>query len=170
MRSAPIDLIENHPIITETSVSMDSQLIALKPHNYKKPFYWDILKILIICLLSMVFLVSNYALDQKSITNISNIYTHLYYLHYRPSCVRFNLLTLINQIYDNNDCECENLIKEYQEKIEQNEAIIFKTNLPWVKLKNYRINFQQINYHDLCVGLFEAQNDFKEIIGKYLIH
>lgn len=166
MKHSSGEHLEAIPMNTdETPISMDSHLISLKTQNFKKTFYWDILKIVVIFLISMVFLVSNYALDQKSVTDISNIYTHLHYLHYRPVCVRFNLLTLINQIYDKNDCNCDGLKETYQKRIFENEEIIFQTDLPWSKLSNYYMSFQQINYHDLCVGVFEAQNEFEEILG-----
>ena len=151
--------------MTDTEITIDSHLIKVQPNNYKRNLIYDILRISLICLFSMVYLISNYVLDQKSVNNISEIYTHLHYMSYRPSCVRFNLLFLLNKIYDKNDCECDNLINEYQLKIQENEEIIFNTDLPWQKLKNYYTDFQQINYHDLCVGIFEAQNDFNEIIG-----
>lgn len=75
----------------------------------------------------------------------------------------------MNQIYDKNDCNCSNLIEEYQNRIENNENLIFQNDLPWGKLKNYYRNFTQINYHDLCVGVFEALNDFNEIISIFII-
>ncbi len=158
-----------HPIVTDSAILLDSHIINIKPNNYKRTFIVDILKILLICFFSMVFLISNYILDQKSINDISNIYTHLNYLHYRPICVRFNLLFLINKIYENDDCECGGLMNEYQQKIQENEKIIFETDLPWSKLKNYYNDFQQINYHDLCMGIFEVQNEFNEIIGLFLV-
>lgn len=155
--------------MTETAISGEARLITIKPTNYKRTFCKDIVKIILISIFSMVFLISNYVWDQKSIKEISNIDAHLHYLHNRPSCVRFNLLFLINQIYDNNDCHSGELMEEYQKKIQRNEEIIFKTDLPWGKLKNYQTSFQQINYHDLCVGIFESQNEFKEIIGTFVV-
>lgn len=157
--------LEFHAVLTETSNAMEARLISIKKNNSKKPFFLDMIKIVIICVFSLVFLVSNYVLDQRSINDLANIYNHIHYLHYRPVCVRFKLLSLMNQIYERNDCDCAALQTEYQGKIENNEKTIFQTELPWVKLKNYYRNFTQINYHDLCVGVFEAQNEFKQIIG-----
>lgn len=157
---------ENSLIITESAISAESRLINIKSSNYKRNVFIDSLKIMAICLFSLIFLVMTYIIDQKSISNISNINSHLYYLNYRPICVRYNLLFLINEIYDNNDCRCPELINQYRVSLMNNELILSQSNLPWEKLKNYYADFRKINYNDLCTGIFEILEESDQIMSK----
>lgn len=152
--------------MTESGVSAESHLINIKSNNYKKNVLLESLKIIAICLISLIFLIMTYIIDQKSIANISNINSHLYYLNYRPICVRYNLLFSINEIYDNNDCNCPELINQYRANLLTNELDIKKTNLPWEKLKNYYSDFKKINYNDLCTGIFEILEESDQIMSK----
>lgn len=161
---------ENSFIMTESGVSAESHLINIKSNNYKKNVLLDSLKIIAICLISMIFLVMTYIIDQKSIANISNINSHLYYLNYRPICVRYNLLFSINEIYDNNDCNCPELINYYRANLLTNELAITKTNLPWEKLKKYYSDFKKINYNDLCTGIFEILEESDQIMSKIYLN
>lgn len=163
-----MELNENASIMSESTLPLDTRLINIKSDKNKRFICFDLIKIFIICLFSIVCLFANYIVDQNSISNISNIYKHMYFINYRPICVRYHLLFLLNQMYDGNDCNCPEMLHYYQSQFQDNEEIIFETELPWIKLQNYYADFQKINYHDLCTGIFEVLSEYNEIIGIFL--
>lgn len=123
---------------------------------------------MLFCLCSVIYLSTNYVMNQNSIKYLSEIYSHTKILYYRSSSIRFELLFCLREIYEN-DYSNNKLIEKYKNETLKYEESIFQMNLPWNQLKTYVEVFQSVNYHDLCVSIYESQTDFNEIIGNFYL-
>ncbi len=141
--------------------------IKLKYPNYKRNLILDLLKILLISLFSLIFLYKNYESSAKSLNHISEIYKHYKCVQFRPSTIKYQQLFLLRKLEEDNINRqgIDSLITIYREKVLNNENEIFKSDLPWGELKKYSDDFKYIHFNDLCLSIYQAKSDFKEIIG-----
>lgn len=140
-------------------------IISIKIYDYKKMFGWNIFKIVLVCVCSLIYLIVNYVDNQTSIYYLDEIYHHSKILHYRPSAIRFIHLLYLNKLYDSDYIESEYNINKYKNRVFDYEVKVVNADLPWIELKEYRNVYESVHFRDLCVSIFESHIDFNEIMG-----